>query len=66
MPVRLTADELRAIADALDTLAEVTARTMVEIYGYDNQQMTINGNVLTLAFDRLESGHPQYALELPD
>ncbi|MFB7672934.1 hypothetical protein ACFC26_16150 [Kitasatospora purpeofusca] len=66
MPARLTADELRAIADVLDTLTEITDRTAVEIYGHFNQQMTINDNVLTIAFTRLESGRAQYGLELPE
>ncbi|MER7833491.1 hypothetical protein [Streptomyces sp. NPDC095602] len=73
-----TSEDLRALADALDSLTETTTRTGVQLQGYNDTQFQLHGHVMRLLWlpgddahttasgETLGGGTDRYAVEFPD
>jgi hypothetical protein len=64
MSERLTAADLRALADALDAFAETTTFTGVSITGHAGQYVTVRGFSLQLHWNEGADVGQQYTLEV--
>lgn len=64
----VTADDLRALAEALDRLTDVAVKTSVEMGGYSGDpQVTFKGHALRLTWQAgIDDAAGRYAVEIPD
>lgn len=51
-PLKLTAEQMRKVAAALDAMSEITKTTGVDLTPYSNGQLGIDGNVLAFGWDK--------------
>jgi hypothetical protein len=51
-PMKLTAEQMRKIASALDAMSEMSKATGVDLLPYGNGQLGIDGNVLAFGWDQ--------------
>lgn len=64
----MTADDLRALAEALDRLTDIAAKTAVEMGGYcGDPQVTFNGHALRLTWQPgTDEQGGRYTVNIPD
>jgi hypothetical protein len=54
--------DLRRLADALDAMAEMSAKTGVTVTAYSDTQITINDHVIRIEWREAEGDQPGYYL----
>lgn len=62
-----SAQDLRALADMLDSLTEATARTGVTVSSYGGEHLTLNGHVIRLDWEPPNGEKTgRYLVDYPD
>jgi predicted methyltransferase len=66
MSAAFTADDLRAIADVLDRMTDITRRTGVLLHGYDDAHITHHDHVMRVRWLGGGDSNDRYVLDVPD
>lgn len=74
MTVRLSADDLRNLADALDALTEASRRTGVTVDSYGSAHITVKDHVMRMHWEKepeetaslASASEARYVVEIPD